>query len=132
METKGGEPTVRLVEPCIAPNVARTVVLPWATALARPEALMVATPVAEELQVTDAVKFCVLPLLNLPVATYCFVPVGGMVALAGVTVREVRPVTLPAPLRVIRAGLPKAPKFMVSMPERAPTTVGVNVTPTWH
>ena len=132
METNGGGPTVRLVDPWMAPNTAWIVVPPWATALASPEALMVATPVAEEFQVTDAVRFCVLPLLNLPVAAYCCVPAGGMFALAGVTVRVVSPVTLPVPLRVIRAGLPKAPKFMVSVPVRVPTTVGVNVTPTWH
>lgn len=32
---------------------------------------MVATPVAEELQLTEVVMFCLLPLLNVPVAVNC-------------------------------------------------------------
>jgi hypothetical protein len=32
---------------------------------------MVATLVAEELQLTEVVKFCVLPSLNVPVAVNC-------------------------------------------------------------
>ena len=85
------------------------VVLPWATLVARPAALILAVPVVDEVQVTDAVRFCVLPLLNLPLAVYCCVVPSGMLALAGVTVRVVRPVTLPVPLRGITLGLPNAP-----------------------
>jgi hypothetical protein len=33
--------------------------------------LMAATLVAEELQLTEVVKFCVLPSLNVPVAVNC-------------------------------------------------------------
>lgn len=70
---------------------------------------MAAVAVVDEVQVTDAVRFCVLPLLNLPLAAYCCVVPSGMLALAGVTVRVVRPVTLPVPPRVTEVGLPNAP-----------------------
>jgi hypothetical protein len=39
------------------------IVLPAERLLAKPAALIVATPGAEELQATEAVRFCVLPLL---------------------------------------------------------------------
>ena len=70
---------------------------------------MVAVAVVDEVQVTDVVRFCVLPLLNLPLAAYCCVVPSGMLAFAGVTVRVVRPVTLPVPPRVTEVGLPNAP-----------------------
>ena len=109
IESSGGGVTVRVAEPWIEPKVAWTVVLPWVTLLARPALLIVATPVADELQVTSAVRLCELPLLNLPVATYCCVFPSGTFALAGVSVIEVKPVSLPVPVRTTRLGLPKAP-----------------------
>src|ERR1035441_1498879 len=45
---------------------------------------------------------------------------------------DVRPAALPVPERAARLGLPKAPWLIVRVPERAPTTVGVNVTATVH
>jgi len=108
IETSTGAPTVKVVEPWMEPKVASTVVPPWATLLARPLALIVAI-CDDELQVTDAVRFCVFPLLNLPLAAYCCVVPSGIVALAGVTVREVKPVALPFPLRAATVGLPNAP-----------------------
>lgn len=42
-------------------KVAVITVLPGATALARPAALTVATPGADEFHTTEAVRFCVLP-----------------------------------------------------------------------
>jgi hypothetical protein len=47
----------------IVTQVAVIVVLPGATLLARPAALIVDTPGADELHVTEAVRFCVLPSL---------------------------------------------------------------------
>jgi hypothetical protein len=47
----------------VVAKVAMMIVLPAETLLARPAALIVATPGAEELQVTEAVRFSVLPLL---------------------------------------------------------------------
>ncbi len=52
IEERVAEFTERLAPPEILPEVAVTVVLPPATAMARPVPLTVATVVAEELQVT--------------------------------------------------------------------------------
>ena len=57
----GGALTVRVVEPVILPDTAVIVVLPWVTEVAKPE--VVATFVAEELQVAVEVKSLVLPSL---------------------------------------------------------------------
>ena len=55
--------TVRLVEPVMVPDVALMVAPPGTTPVAMPVLLMVATAVLEELQVTELVRFCVVPLL---------------------------------------------------------------------
>ena len=64
MDTRVALVTVSVVAPEMPPNVAVTVVSPAATDVANPlEAaalLTVATPGAEELQVTDVVRFCVV------------------------------------------------------------------------
>ena len=41
---------------------------PTALPVARPPVLMLATAVFDELQVTELVRFCVLPSVNVPVA----------------------------------------------------------------
>ena len=75
IDTNVGAVTVSVVEPLIEPEVAVIVVLPCATLVARPAALMVATLVDEEFQVTESVRFSVEPLLYVPVAVNCsFVP----------------------------------------------------------
>jgi hypothetical protein len=61
--------TVRVVDPDLPPNVAVIVVEPAATVLANPDALIVATPVFDESQPTEAVKFCVVLSEYIPVAT---------------------------------------------------------------
>ena len=82
------------------------VLLPFPTPLAKPVLLTVATEVFEELQVTEFVRFCVLPSLYLPVAVNCCVPPFAIDGFAGVTVidesttaavtfRFVEPVTEP-------------------------------------
>jgi hypothetical protein len=63
IESSAGAPTVNAAEPLMAPEVAVMVALPCATDEASPALLMVATDVADELQVTDEVRFCVLLLL---------------------------------------------------------------------
>ena len=60
-------------EPDTAPALAVIVVVPAATALPNPEALMVAIPVLEEVQVTELVMFTVVPSVKLPVAVNCCV-----------------------------------------------------------
>ena len=60
--------TVSVVLPEIEPVVARMVVDPVLTAVAKPAALIVATVAAEELHVAVLVRFCVVPSANVPVA----------------------------------------------------------------
>jgi hypothetical protein len=67
--------TVKLVEPVTVPDVAVIVVVPLPTAVANPllpaVLLIVATPAADELQVTVVVTFWKVPSLNDPVAVNC-------------------------------------------------------------
>ena len=67
------------------PDVALIVVLPTPAPVARPEALMVATVVADELHVAVLVRFCVLPSLYVPVAVNCCVAPFAIDGAAGVT-----------------------------------------------
>ena len=59
----GGAPTVSVVEPVMLAETAEIVVVPWAAEVAKPEAAIVATFVAEELQVAAEVRSFVLPSL---------------------------------------------------------------------
>jgi hypothetical protein len=77
--------TVRVVEPVIDPDLALMEEVPVATADAKPEALIVATVVVAEAQVTLLVRFCVLLSLKVPVAVNCCVRPLAIEALAGVT-----------------------------------------------
>ena len=70
-ETSVAAVTVRLVLPEMEPEVARMVVDPVPTAVARPAVLIVATVPAEELHVAVLVRFCVVPSLKVPVAVNC-------------------------------------------------------------
>jgi hypothetical protein len=85
--------TVKPVEPVIVPDVAVMVVLPVLTAVANPllpaVLLIVATPVADELQVTVVVTFWKVPSLNEPVAVNCWVPPVVIEEFAGVTANAV-------------------------------------------
>jgi hypothetical protein len=73
IEVKTAAVTLSAAEPLIVPDVALIVVVPLATAVANPPVLMVATDFAAEVQVALAVKFCVVPLLYVPVAVNCCV-----------------------------------------------------------
>jgi hypothetical protein len=55
--------TVNVAEPLIAPDVAVIVALPCARLVANPALLIVAIDVADELQLTLLVRFCVVLLL---------------------------------------------------------------------
>ena len=68
MPVKTAEVTVSTAELLTEPDDAVIVVWPGAIAVARPLVLIVATDGVEELQLTDAVKSCVLPSLNSPAA----------------------------------------------------------------
>jgi len=63
--------TVNEAEPLIVPDSAVMVVVPAATPVTNPVVLLtVATEGADEVQVTSVVRFCVVPLLYVPVAVY--------------------------------------------------------------
>ena len=97
--------TVRIVLPLIDPSVALMLLVPAATAWARPPALMVATELVAEAQVTEPVMTAVVALEYVPVATNCwFAPAtieglagvtAMLVSVAAVTVSTVEPLTLP-------------------------------------
>ena len=72
------------------------VVVPGATPVATPCALIVACAGEDEVQTTTAEMSCVLESLNVPVAVNCFVVSGAIVEFAGVTAMETRlaPVTV--------------------------------------
>lgn len=63
MDTRAGGFTVSVEEPLIAPEAALMTVLPTPAPLANPVLEIVATVVADELQFTDVVRFCVVPSL---------------------------------------------------------------------
>lgn len=93
-ETRAAGVTVSVAELAIEPEVAAISVFPVAKLVARPivgaELLMVATLATEELQCTEAVKSCVLPSANVPLAVNGWVVPSAMEASAGMTVSETR------------------------------------------
>ena len=103
--------TVRLVEPLMLPSVAEIVTVPGETAVANPVLLIVAHVVSEEAQVTELVRFSVVPLDNVPVAVNCSVSPTGKLVLAGVTaidwsaaavtVNPVEPLILPRVAEIV-------------------------------
>jgi hypothetical protein len=57
IDSKVGAATVSTVDPVTVPDVAVIVVVPWCALLARPAELTLATPVFDELQETELVRF---------------------------------------------------------------------------
>ncbi len=94
IETSAAAVTVNVVLPAIEPEVAVILAEPVPTALANPgdvaTLLIVATVVVSELHCTVFVMFCVLPLVNVPVAVNCCVVPKGMLGIAGVTAIETK------------------------------------------
>jgi hypothetical protein len=82
--------TVKTVDPTIAPEVALIVLVPTPAPVARPPVVMVAVVVVAEAHVTDAVRFCVLLSLKVPVAVNCCVRPLVTVGFAGVTAIDCR------------------------------------------
>lgn len=89
MEMSGDAVTLKVAEPRRVRALAVIVVFPAWPPTATPEALMSATEAAEELQLTEAVKFLELPSLYFPVAVNCWVLPFMIWALVGVTVMAV-------------------------------------------
>jgi len=88
MDTSVADVTVKVVEPEIAPDVAFIKEVPAATPVAKPPAVMVAVAGVAELHVTLAVRFCVVLLLNVPVAVNCCVRPAAIEGFAGVTAMD--------------------------------------------
>src|SRR5512146_1908013 len=80
--------TVRAVDPDTVPDVTLIVVVPAATEVAKPPALIVATPALDEAQVDVDVRFCVVLSENVPVATNCTVVPLEMLGFTGVIVMD--------------------------------------------
>src|SRR5688500_14839365 len=95
VETKTRGVTVSAVEPLIEPAVALIVVVPVSMAAAAPRfpasLLIAATAVLDELQVADC-KICVLPSVNVPVATNCWVVPTEIDGVVGLSTIETSPV----------------------------------------
>ena len=68
IETTAAVVTVRMADPPVDPDVAAMVLVPLVRPRARPLALMVATPVFDELQVEELVRSFVVPSVKVPVA----------------------------------------------------------------
>ncbi len=90
IEVKTAAVTVKVAEPLMLPEVAVMVAVPGATAVASPLSFTVATVAAEEVHLTVLLRFCVLPLLYVPVAVNCWVLPAATEALAGVTESDVK------------------------------------------
>lgn len=87
MDTSVAGVTESVVDPVMLPDAAVIVVEPGATAAADP-LLTVATPVLDELQVTDAVRSCVVLSVNVPVAVHCCAVPLAIEGLVGVTAMD--------------------------------------------
>jgi hypothetical protein len=129
IESRLGGTTVSPVDPEIEPDVAVIVALPAATPVARPfDALIVAVPRTDELQVTLFVMFCVLLSVYVPVAVYWSVVPAAMDELAGVTAIDTSVATAPVPVSDTVCGLLLALSTKLSVPVRGPVAFGENAT----
>src|ERR1019366_4744196 len=97
IDTSTAAVTVSVVEPVMLPSVALMLEAPFATLVASPAALIVATLGPDELHAAVLVRVCVLPSLYVPVAVNCcVVPAPIEASPAAVTVTVVEPVMLPS------------------------------------
>jgi hypothetical protein len=105
IDEREGPVTVSVVEAVTEPETAWIVDEPAAMAVARPSEEIVATDGVSDDQVTELVRFWVLPSLKVPLAVNCCVVFLASVGLAGVTtidfrvaaatVKVIEPTTLP-------------------------------------
>ncbi|HZW93196.1 MAG TPA: hypothetical protein VFF64_09615, partial [Candidatus Eremiobacteraceae bacterium] len=119
--------TVKDAEPLIVPDLAVMVALPGATAVASPALLIVATAAFDEVQVAVLVRFCVVPLLYVPVAVNCCVYPAATEGVAGVTAIETRIGAVPVPLKATDCGLEVPLSTTVRLPERTPRADGLKI-----
>jgi hypothetical protein len=132
MEVNIAAVTVRLAVPEIVPDMAVIVEVPTATPCASPVVLTIATGLADDFHVADALRSCMLPSLRVPVAVNCCERPAAIVAVAGETAIETRTgaVTVSTadpvfdPLAAVMEEVPAA--FAVARPARAMVaTVGL-------
>ena len=71
MEVNNGAVTLSVADAWIVPDEAVIVAPPFATLVASPVLLTVAIVVADDVQLAVLVRFCVVPLLYVPVAVNC-------------------------------------------------------------
>ena len=90
MDIRVGPVTVSDVLPVIAPSMAVIVVEPLLTPVAKPDVLIVATPVGGAIHATVLVKFWVLPSVYVPIAVNCTVVPDCIEGFAGAIVIEMR------------------------------------------
>jgi hypothetical protein len=88
-ETRTGAVTANVAEPVTVPEAAVIVAVPCARLVANPPLLTVAIGVAEEDHVAVPVRFCVVPLLYVPVAINCCVYPAATDVVLGVTEIEI-------------------------------------------
>jgi len=89
-DTSIGCPTLRLAVAVMDPDVAVMVAPPMPAPAANPLAPIVATVVADELQLTALVTSCVLPSVYVPVAANCWLVPFAIVALVGLIESDVK------------------------------------------
>jgi hypothetical protein len=96
IDTSVGAVTVNSVVPSTAPKAASILLIPVATPVANPPAVIVTKPVVCEVQVAEPVKFCVELSEKVPVAVNCSVVPFAIEGFAGVTATDtsVGPVTV--------------------------------------
>ena len=121
METKVAAFTIKVWPGLVmAPSLAVILVVPAATAVAKPLALMVAVAGVPLVQVTEPVIFAVELSEYVPVAVNCWVALTPIVGLIGVTAIETRVTAFTVK---VWAGLVMAPKFAVILVVPADTPV---------
>jgi hypothetical protein len=90
IDSKAAAVTVSVVVPLIEPEVALRVEVPAAKLAASPCALIVATPVEDDVHRTVGLTSWALPSVKVPVAVNCCVVPSGMDGIAGVTTIETK------------------------------------------
>lgn len=90
MDTTVAGVTVRRVDPFTSLSAAVIMDVPTERDVAKPAGLTLATAGLAELQLTEVVRSCWLPSVNVPVATNCCVVPDAMEGLAGLTAMDTR------------------------------------------
>ena len=112
--------TVRVVEPLTAPELACILLVPAATPVANPPAVIVATVVVCELQVTEPVKFCVELSEKVPVAVNCSVAAIAIEGFAGVTAIDTSVGTVAVTVSVVDPLIAPEAALIVLVPAATP------------